>query len=643
MLARTRILLLLLFASAFLFLHAAPPPAHDQFRVAVYIPVGVVERMKDPAFLQKSWDELSSQVKVDKVYIESYRSGVFADDASLDAVKAFFTSHGVEVAGGIAYAAGGDTAGFTANEVESGQFISFCFTDPRQRDYVKHVAEVTARHFDEIMLDDFFFNNTKRDSDIAAKGNASWSDFRVHLMDGVARDLILGPARAVNPNVKVIIKFPNWYEHFPANGYDLDKEPKLFDGIYTGTETRDPVNNDQHLQQYESYQIVRYFDNISPGRNGGGWVDVYGTRYLDRYAEQLWDTMLSKAPQIVLFQYSDLLRAPEIGDRKAWSALDTSFNLDGLDKWHLATGSSAPTNYATVAGYSLAKVNDILGKLGNPIALASYKPYQSTGEDFLHNYLGMIGIPIDLHPEFPASAKTILLTESAKFDPEIVSKIKAHLEQGGNIVITSGLLAALQDKGLGQIADLHATGNILNVNEYWGGYGAGGGMNLGATSDVLVPEIAFQTNDAWPIVRGIANGRGAPLLIMDRYSKGILYVLTIPENPNDLYSLPEPVLTQIKHYLLDGFPMQMKAPSQVSLFAYDNHTFVAESYLDTPAQITISGAESTTHLRNLATGELVEGKIPVIPPNPFRRNSPPPRKEFHIELPPHSFAAFAEE
>ena len=155
MLARTRILLLLLLASAFLFLHAAPPPAHDQFRVAVYIPVGVVERMKDPAFLQKSWDELSSQVKVDKVYIESYRSGVFADDASLDAVKAFFTSHGVEVAGGIAYAAGGDTAGFTANEVESGQFISFCFTDPRQRDYVKHVAEVTARHFDEIMLDDF--------------------------------------------------------------------------------------------------------------------------------------------------------------------------------------------------------------------------------------------------------------------------------------------------------------------------------------------------------------------------------------------------------------------------------------------------------------------------------------------------------
>ena len=96
----------------------------------------------------------------------------------------------------------------------------------------------------------------------------------------------IGPARAVNPKVKIIIKFPNWYEHFQANGYDLDEEPKIFDGIYTGTETRDPEDNDQHLQQYESYEIIRYFDNVAPGRNGGGWVDVYDSRYIDRYAEQ---------------------------------------------------------------------------------------------------------------------------------------------------------------------------------------------------------------------------------------------------------------------------------------------------------------------------------------------------------------------
>jgi hypothetical protein len=254
----------------------------------------------------------------------------------------------------------------------------------------------------------------------------------------------------------------------------------------------------------------------------------------------------------------------------------------------------------------------------------------------------MIGIPIDLHPEFPDGAKTILLTESAKFDPEIVSKIRKHLEAGGNIVITSGLLKALQDKGIGQIADIHDTGNVLKVQEYWGGYGAGAGANLGAASEILVPEIAFQTNDAWPIVRGTASGRGAPLLVMDRYSKGILYVLAIPENANDLYSLPQPVLTQIKQYLLRDFPVQIDAPSKVSLFAYDNHSFVVESYLDSPAQITVSILGSFPKLRNLTTGELLSATPPP-PANGRRPQRQPQHTEFQVNIQPHSFGAFAEE
>jgi len=639
-----RPLTVFLLVSACLSLAAAPPqpPAHDQFHVAVYIPVGVVERMKDPAWLEKSWNEISSQVRVDKVYIESYRSGTLADGAQLESVKSFFIAHGVQVAGGIAYAAGGDMAGFESSEGSDGQFVSFCYTDPKARDYVKHVAEVTASHFDEVILDDFFFNNTKRDSDIAAKGNASWTDFRLKLMDEVSRDLVVGPSHAVNPKVKVIIKFPNWYEHFQANGYDLEQEPKIFDGIYTGTETRDPVTTDQHLQQYESYQIIRYFDNIAPKSNGGGWVDVYDNRYLDRYAEQLWDTMLAKTPQIVLFQYSDLLRTAEAGDRQTWAGLGTSFNWPELEAWHANTGLTAPITYATAAGYSLNKVNAVLGELGTPIGLASYKPYQSTGEDFLHNYLGMIGIPIDLHAEFPSDAHTILLTESAKFDPRIVDKIRTHLEAGGNIVITSGLLRAIQDKGISQIADIHATGNVLKIQDYWGGYGAGAGANLGATSEVLVPEIAFQTNDAWPIVRGTANGRGAPLLIMDRYSKGILYVLTIPENANDLYSLPQPVLTAIRHYLLGTFPVQIDAPSKVSLFAYDNKRFVVESYLDSPVEVRVTVPGADVKLRRIGSGEVING-VNSAPAAPHSKRIESPQTNFKVQVAPHSFVAFAEE
>jgi len=614
----------------------AAAPAHDQFKVAVYIPVFQVERMKDPAYLKQSWNEISSQVKVDKVYIETYRSGEVADDAALDNAKKFFASQGIETAGGIAYVGAGDTAGSDSPDAGGGQFISMCYTDPKQRDLVKRVAELTARHFDEIMLDDFFFSNTKRDSDIAAKGSQTWTAFRLKLMDDVSRDLVLGPARAVNPRVKVTIKFPNWYEHFAANGYDLDAEPKLYDSIYTGTETRDPEDNDQHLQQYESYEIVRYFDNIAPGRNGGGWVDVYDSRTIDRYAEQLWDTMLARAPQIMLFQYSDLVRPAEIGKRE-WASQPTTFTVDGLNKWRAASGASGTPTYASAAGYALNQVNAVLGKLGKPVGIASYKPYQSTGEDFLQDYLGMIGIPIDMRPTFPSAdeAHTVLLTEQARYDPGIVSKIRTHLEQGGNVVITAKLLQALQGHGIEQIAEIHPTGNVLRVDHWWGGYGAGAGANLGDANGILVPEIEFQTNDAWPIVRGTANGRGAPILLMDKFSKGILYVLTVPENASDLYLLPQPVLAQLRQYLMPRFPVWIDAPAKVSLYAYDNNSVVVESFLDEPVKVTLSLASEAKQLRNAATGEVIAGKPAPKP----RFGRAPARMQFTFEVEPHSFVA----
>jgi hypothetical protein len=122
------------------------------------------------------------------------------------------------------------------------------------------------RHFDEIILDDFFFTDCKCDLCIKAKGNLSWTQYRLNLMTEAAQELVIKPAKAINPKVKIVIKFPNWYEHFQGLGFNLETEPKLFDGIYTGTETRDPVRPGQHLQQYESYLIFRYFENIKPRR-----------------------------------------------------------------------------------------------------------------------------------------------------------------------------------------------------------------------------------------------------------------------------------------------------------------------------------------------------------------------------------------
>ncbi|HTQ49501.1 MAG TPA: hypothetical protein VMJ12_02230, partial [Candidatus Acidoferrales bacterium] len=108
---------------------------YTNFDVAIYIPVGVVKSFADPQKLTNDWDRISRQLKVDKVYIEVQRDRQLADDALLEQVKKFFLDHGVRVAGGMALSDGGI----------GGQFKSFCYTDPQDREFVRSAAERAAR------------------------------------------------------------------------------------------------------------------------------------------------------------------------------------------------------------------------------------------------------------------------------------------------------------------------------------------------------------------------------------------------------------------------------------------------------------------------------------------------------------------
>src|SRR6266571_3709452 len=188
---------------------------YTNFTTAVYIPVSVLLGFQNPQQLASDWERIHAQLKVDKVYIEVQRDRTIASDELITQVKSFFTQRGVSVAGGMALSDGGH-----------GQFRSFCYTDPADRAFIKRAIECAAKHFDEVIQDDFFFVTTKFDSDIAAKGDRSWTQFRLDLMNEASESLLLKPARAVNPKVKMVIKFPNWYEHFHGSGYDLDKQPR---------------------------------------------------------------------------------------------------------------------------------------------------------------------------------------------------------------------------------------------------------------------------------------------------------------------------------------------------------------------------------------------------------------------------------
>ena len=550
---------------------AADAAAYKNFKAAIYIPVGATKKLADPATFDREFKRVSSQLDFDKVYIEAYRDRVFATDAELDAVKRAFQAKGIETSGGITLAAGGS----------GGQFGTFDYELPADRAECERASRLAARHFDEVILDDFFFYTMKSDADIAARGARSWTDYRLAKMNEAARDLVLAPAKQENPRIRMIVKYPNWYEHFHGLGYDLADEAHAFDAIYTGTETRDPVITDQLLQQYESYGIVRYLSNVRPGANLGGWVDTYSIRSIDRYAEQLWDGLLAKAPEQMLFEWGAMAsEKPATPGTRPWAKQATSF------RWPVAGGNG----WASAANEALHTVDAVLGDLGNPVGVASYRPPHATGEDFLHNYIGNLGVPIELYPAYPAQAHTILLTEAAASDPDIIAKIQASLNGGANVVVTSGFLEATQDRGFQQLAEWTTTGHTIAIDQYFVGFGAGNGTELkepGKTKPVLFPEVRFYTNDSWGIIRGVAAAKGFPIVLMNHYSKGTLYLWTMPENFGDLYNLPQPMITRLKQFLFADAPVQIDAPDHVALFTYDNGAFVVESFRDDAARVGI--------------------------------------------------------
>ena len=623
----SRILFLVLFSCVSFPTMAASKQKFQNFKVSTYIRAQDVARMDDEKFLQSTWATVSSQVDIDKIYLETHRDAYTVPEKTMLKVKKFFQQKGLEVGGGITY-----------TRSEPTDFETYSYARADERKIVKEVAEYTARLFDDFILDDFFFIDLKNDDEIAAKGSKSWTDYRLRLMADAGRELVVNPAKAVNPKVKVIVKYPNWYDHFHGLGFNLEEEPAYFDGIWTGTETRDP-GSAQHLQNYLSYNVVRYFDNIAPNKNGGGWVDAGGIHMsMDRYAEQLHLTMLSKTPEIILWNYMQLCDVKISPQQRAkWQDATSSFNYDEMVKPFVRNGKTiTPTTLARYADVTLHQTDKLVGQLGNPIGLVSYKPYHSSGEDFLQNYLGMIGLPMDMHPEFLTDRQQILLTEQAAKDPQIVEKIKAQLRKGGDVIITTGLLKAIRSE-IADVCELYCGDLKAIVNDF--------GYSGKSEREFIIPQVKYFTNDAWEVVsagRPLNGGvSGYPILLRDTYSKGTLFVLTIPDDYGNLYDFPAGALNIIRRAMSKDIGVYIEGPSKVSLFPYDNKTMVVENFNDEAVSIRVVVCAKVGSIRNLLTGtKYSPAAIPAMPPM-WGRNRffgyPDGSTVFDINIPAHSY------
>lgn len=539
---------------------------YQNFKTVVYIPAAVArdftkEKLSsDLAFLEK-------YIGLDKVYLESHRTDVDVSKEKLQMVKDFLESKGVEVSGGITT---------TINDFEGAEagkqrlFETFCYTDPAMRKRLKEISEYAAQVFDEVILDDFYFTNCTCERCIQAKGDRDWVDFRRDLMRDVSENLIVKPMKAVNPKVRVIIKYPNWRESYHFTGYVPEVQKDIFDATYTGTETRSVKYTDQHLPEYLSYSLVRYFENGWPGRNGGGWFDTYQCYSIDRYLEQAYLTAFAGAKELMHFMWNDLIDNPLV----------------------------APM------GLQLKKIDEMLGKNAKPCGIPVYVPFASSGENHLEMRLGMLGLPIEPTPYFPAEAKKLFLTESALADKGIVEKLTEFVRQGGDAVITTGFLREageeLRKAGLTEarltgrshvVTRYHATGDFTGYYENEKG--------------ILFPEIVHGNNMSWSLLNGGDGDYHATLFLRSTYGKGRLYVMGIPENDSDLNRMPTAAIDVLKSVLSDG---EYYSGKNFSAFTYEDGSVILYRYVKEPLRsdrVTIHTDKEVTALVDVASARRI--------------------------------------
>jgi hypothetical protein len=152
---------------------------------------------------------------------------------------------------------------------------------------------------------------------------------------------------------------------------------------------------------------------------------------------------------------------------------------------------------------------------------------------------------------------------------------------------------------------------------------------------MLIPQIQYLTNDSWEEISAFDETNGWPLLHSAGYANGTLYVLTIPENFVDLYNLPDNVLNRIRQAVSANMPVRLEGPGQISLFIYDNNTFIVESFLDEVAKVNIVSSDEVKQIIDILTDEALAGQAI----QGFRGRATG-EKRFELELKPHSFRVF---
>jgi len=514
---------------------------YKNFKLVLYCTAQNMVNLPEKA-LRKQLGFFETYCGCDKVYLEPYRDGLTIPEEQLQMLIGVFNECGIEVSGALTTTCN-NLSPEDRDKYRMGG--TYCYVNKTMREHLVKTVEYTAKHFDEIIIDDWFFTTCTCDECREAKGGRSWEDFRTALLAEVSRDLIIAPAKLVNPNCRIIVKYPNWSEAYQESGYDPDRQRMIFDQIYTGTETRNTPESDQHLPRYLGYSLTRLLENYAPGRNGGCWFDPYGCSPIEVFLEQAYVSAFAKPKELTLF---------------CW-------------------GSLYKNRVITPLGLQLDIIDHFLGDAGSCVGTPCYLPPMAQGEDHLEDFFGMIGVPLEPIPEFPASAKAVFLTIQAHKDPDVILKLEQFVASGGTAVVTSGFMIQALGNGIEQMTSIRYQSRRFRTNCFREG-GVISTWESRSHHAMTFPLLEHRNNTTWTLAKAVVGEENYPVVLIDHYGKGKLITISVPDEFGLMYDLPADILNVIRDQFTDVTPFALRGPGQASLFAYDNDVFAFYRYVD---------------------------------------------------------------
>lgn len=520
---------------------------------------------------------------ITKAYLEVYRSTV-APPELLKTASDYLRKEGFEVAGGIATVPGPD---FGIRQ--EAHFEWFNWQNSKTQNDLTKVMEDVAPIFDNFIVDDFLATSDTSAESAAAKGNRDWPEYRRDLLSELSKSIFIDPAKKINPKMNMIIKYPQWYDRYHLFGYDVVRQPQLFDQVWVGTESRgQDTKSFGFVQSYESFIAYRWLASLSGDKIGGAWFDHIDCDQND-FIDQAYQSVLAGAKELIIFNY---------------------FNLtEGHPGQHLLR-------------LQLPRLIDLSKAVADkPVhGVAGYKPPHSDsgGDLYIMDYIGMLGVPLIPYSSYPDNEKVIFLPTQAAADPSIYEKLTASLDNGSRIVMTSGFLANIsQSDELARRAGLHDGVKLASLKTQ-------DIIVSGQQQKIELPLILsaeITVNNGTTLLEAAVGNRKIPYLTQNKEGNIVVInshtfshedfeaageYLLCPE-PVALVHLPRAWANVIRHAFNEPLSFTAEADTRVAIQPFGEDEWMIQNYNADESLVKLSTAKTGTVVDAL-TGE----ELPVI-------------------------------